>query len=116
MVWLIAKYLLTAGVIVVISEVAKRNDKLGALMTALPLVTFSVLIWMNAESQNPEKMGRYVVYVFWYVVPTLPMFLLFPAMLERFGFWPALAAFVAGILLCFGIEAWILKRFGIDLL
>gem|GEM_PF-5617995 len=29
MVWLIAKYALTAGMVILISEVAKRSDRLG---------------------------------------------------------------------------------------
>lgn len=39
MVWLIVKYMVTAGVVVLVSEVAKRSDRFGALLAALPLVT-----------------------------------------------------------------------------
>ena len=44
MLWIATKYLLTAAVVVIVSEVAKRSDKLGALIAALPLVTFLALI------------------------------------------------------------------------
>ena len=44
--WLIVKYLITAGVVVAVSEIAKRSDRLGALVASLPLVTFLALIWL----------------------------------------------------------------------
>lgn len=114
--WLIAKYFLTAGLIVLISEVAKRSEKLGALITALPLVTFSVLIWMYTENEPTEKMGQYVGYVFWYALPTMPMFILFPMILGKIGFWPSLGVSAVITIVCFGIEVLVLRRFGIELL
>jgi len=44
MIWLIVKYAVTAGMVVLISEVAKRSDRLGGLLAALPLMTVLVLI------------------------------------------------------------------------
>ncbi|MDQ1298857.1 MAG: hypothetical protein QG558_1396 [Campylobacterota bacterium] len=114
--WLIVKYLLTAGLIVTISEVAKRSDKLGGLITALPLVTFTVLVWMYMEGQPTQKMGSYVVYVFWYSVPTLPMFLTFPLLLKRIGFWSTMGVSALITIACFILTAVILRRFGIELL
>lgn len=116
MAWLIVKYLLTAGFIVLVSEVAKRSDKLGGLITALPLVTFTVLVWMYMEGQPTQKMGSYVVYVFWYSVPTLPMFLTFSPLLKKFGFWPAMGASALITMGCFALTVVILRRFGIELL
>ena len=88
--WLIIKYLITAALVVVISEVAKRSDKLGGLIASLPLVTFLALIWLYVEKQPDEKIANHAWYTFWYVAPTLPMFLTFPFLLQRFGFWPTL--------------------------
>ncbi|WP_431477962.1 DUF3147 family protein, partial [Massilia eburnea] len=78
MAWLIFKYLVTAGVVVAVSEFAKRSDRLGGLIAALPLVTVLALIWLYVEKQPHEKIANHAWYTFWYVVPTLPMFLVFP--------------------------------------
>jgi len=88
--WLITKYLITAAVVVVVSELARRSDKLGALIAALPIVTILVMIWLYVENQPMEKIANHAWYTFWYVVPTLPMFLIFPTLLHLFGFWPSL--------------------------
>jgi F0F1-type ATP synthase assembly protein I len=114
--WLITKYLLTAGVVVLVSEIAKRSDKLGGLIAALPLVTLLALIWLHAENQPAEKIANHAWYTFWYVIPTLPMFLVFPMLLPRIGFWLTLLACVLLTFACFALWALALRRYGIDLL
>jgi hypothetical protein len=116
MAWIITKYFLTAAVVVVVSELAKRSDKLGGFVSALPLVTVIALIWLYVERQPTEKIANHAWYTFWYVVPTLPMFLAFPVLLTRLGFWPALLACIAITVVCFGLFALTVRRFGIELL
>ncbi len=114
--WIITKYLITAAVVVLITEVAKRSDKLGGLVAALPMVTILALIWLYVENQSTEKIANHAWYTFWYVVPTLPMFLAFPWLLPRIGFWPTLAASVVITVVCFGLFALLVKRFGVELM
>jgi len=114
--WLWIKYLLTAAVVVAVSEFARRNDRLGGLIAALPLVTLLTLVWLQLEHQPAEKIANHARYTFWYVLPTLPMFLLFPALLDRLGFWPALLLSVLFALLCFAAFALLMRRFGVELL
>jgi hypothetical protein len=116
MTWIISKYLITAFMVVLISEVAKRSDKLGGFIAALPLVTVLTLIWLYVEHQPQSKIANHAWYTFWYVIPTLPMFLVFPWMLERWGFWLSLLASTVLTCVLFGGFAFLLKRFGIHLL
>lgn len=116
MAWLITKYFLTAAVVVLVSELAKRTDKLGAFVAALPLVTILALIWLHVEKQPQARIANQACYTFWYVVPTLPMFLAFPLLLPRIGFWPALLAGIAITIACFAVWAYALRRFGIEVL
>lgn len=116
MTWIITKYALTAAMVVLVSEVAKRSDKLGGLVAALPLITILTLIWLHVERQSAEKIANHAWYTFWYVLPTLPMFLAFPILLPRLGFWPTLLACAILTVLCFGLLAVIVRRFGILLL
>lgn len=116
MLWLITKYFLTAAVVVLVSEEAKRSDRLGGLIAALPLVTVLALIWLYVEKQPLEKIANHARYTFWYVVPTLPMFLVFPVLLPRLGFWPTLLACALITVVCFGLLALAVRRLGIELL
>ncbi|KQV54303.1 MULTISPECIES: DUF3147 family protein [unclassified Duganella] len=116
MTWLIFKYLVTAGVVVAVSEFAKRSDRLGGLIAALPMVTVLALIWLYVERQPQQKIANHAWYTFWYVLPTLPMFLFFPWLLPRLGFWPTLGACVLLTIACFALFAMCVRRFGIELL
>lgn len=116
MTWLVTKYLITAAVVVAVSEAAKRSDKLGGFVAALPLVTFLALIWLYVEKQPDTKIANHAWYTFWYVLPTLPMFLAFPLLLPRLGFWATMLASVLITTACFGAFAFVVRHFGIELL
>ena len=114
--YLILKYLVTAGVVVLVSEFAKRSDKLGGLIAALPIVTVLTLIWLYVEQQPLSKIANHAYYTFWFVLPTLPMFLLFPYLLPKWGFVVSLITCVIFTTIVFLLFAFLLKRFGINLL
>ena len=116
MVLLLGKYAITAALVVIISELAKRSDRLGGFVAALPLVTVLTLVWLYVEKQPLAKIENHAWYTFWYVLPTLPMFLLFPALLGRLGFWPTLLACCVITIACFAILAAITRQFGLELL
>jgi len=116
MTWIVTKYLITAALVVLISEVAKRDERLGGLVAALPMVTVLTLIWLHLEHQPQARVANHARYTFWYVLPTLPMFLAFPALLPRIGFWPTLVACILLTALCFYLFAIGMRRFGIQLL
>ena len=114
--WIIFKYLTTAGVVVAVSEIAKHSYLLGAFIASLPLVTVMVLMWMFIEGQSQEKISNHAFYTFWYVLPSLPMFLIFPILLKSFAFWPSLIISLlitaALFLLCVVVVRW----FGVELM
>jgi dipeptide/tripeptide permease len=116
MMYLLFKYAITSFLIVFISEVAKRSDKLGGLIAALPLVTVLVLFWLYFEKQGTEKIANHAWYTFWYVIPTLPMFLIFPYVIKHYGFWPAMVVSIVITVLSFVVFASITKKFGIHLM
>lgn len=52
MAWLVTKYAITAALVVRVSEFARRRDRLGGFVAALPLVT---LLWLHVEKQLAAK-------------------------------------------------------------
>lgn len=114
---LIAKFLLTSFIIVLVSEIAKRTDKLGALIASLPFVTIMVMIWLYFEKQGAEKIANHAYYTLWYVVPTLPMFAVIPIMLKKgCNFWFTMGISVLVTFACFLVTVWIGKKFGVELM
>jgi uncharacterized membrane protein (GlpM family) len=114
--WIVTKYLLTAGMVVFISEIAKRSDRLGGFIAALPLMTLLTLTWLYIENQSEEKIANHAYYTFWYVIPTLLMFLLFPYLLPKPGFWATMGASIVVTVIFFGLFALVMKNFGVNLM
>ncbi len=113
----LGKILLSALIIVVVNKVQLFNDRLSALLIALPLTSLVALLWMHHAGQTTERLANHAEGTFWFVLPTLPMFLIFPWMLRNhWGFWTALAANCAITIALFWITVVVLRRFGIDLM
>ena len=91
MLFYIAKVLFTSVIIVSVTEIAKRSDKLGGLVAALPLTTILIIFWMYFEGFSNEKISKHMLYTAFFVIPTLPMFLLFPLLIAKFNFIGAVA-------------------------
>lgn len=114
--YLVFKYALTSAIIVAVSETAKRSDRLGGLLAALPIVTVLTLIWLQVEGQSSTLISNHAWYTLWYVIPTLPMFLTFPYCFDRFGFWGAMGISCVATILIFAVFGFALSFVGIHLI
>ena len=87
MLFIFFKILVTAIIIVTVSEIAKVNDRVGGLVAAMPLTTFLILFWMNYENVSENKIIAHINYTLLYLIATIPMFIVFSYCLNKFGFW-----------------------------
>ena len=88
----IVRAALSGIIIALIALIARRNAAAGALVASLPLVSILGMIWLWRDTADPQRMAAHAEGTFWYVLPSLPMFLLIPVLLRRgMAFWPALA-------------------------
>lgn len=92
--WTFAAKALLAGVIIAaIAEIGRRLPAMGALIASLPLISILGMIFLWHARPDPENMAVHASATFWFVLPSLPMFLLIPVLLRQgYGFWIALAA------------------------
>ena len=106
-----------SGIIIAIaSEIARRVPALGALILSLPLVSILAFIWLWQGEGDNERVAALAQSTFWYVLPTLPMFLVMPALLRHgVTFWPALAACCALTFVLYLVTVWVLAKFGVAL-
>jgi hypothetical protein len=116
MLYLAIKALLSGLIIAIVSEVARKSPGFGALIASLPLVSILGMIWLWRDTHDPVRMADHAGATFWYVLPSLPMFLLLPTLLKRgVAFWPALVAVCALTCLLYAAMTWALARFGVRL-
>jgi hypothetical protein len=113
---LATKAILSGVIIAVVSEVAKRNPGLGALITALPLVSILAMIWLWGETGDTLRIAAYTQATFWLVLPSLPLFLVMPWLLRSgWGFWLSLGLAAILTMILYLAMVWLLARFGIEL-
>jgi hypothetical protein len=99
-----------------VSETAKRSPAFGALVASLPLISIMAVIWLWRDTADAARIASQMEATFWYVLPSLPMFLLMPALLRGgVGFWPALVSGCILTVILYLITAAVLARFGIRL-
>jgi hypothetical protein len=114
MVYLITKAAVSGIAVLLISEIARRSPGLGGLVAALPVVSIFSFLWLWQETGDLDTIASLSAGTFWFVLPTLPMFLVLPVLLRAgFGFWPSLIAVCAMTMALYVATAWLLGRFGI---
>ena len=88
MLYLAVKALISGVIIAAVSEMAKRSPGIGALILSLPLISILAFIWLWRDTADKEGIAALAQSTFWFVLPTLPMFLVLPALLRSgMGFW-----------------------------
>ena len=113
----LAKLLISAAIIVLVNKIQLFNDRLSALLIALPLTSLVAMVWMHQAGQSPQRLANHAEGTFWFVLPTLPMFLILPWMLRHgIGFWLALAVNCLLTVGLFWLTVCVLRRCGIDLM
>lgn len=116
MLYLVVKTLISAVLIVAVSEIAKRSPAFAALVASLPLVSVLGMMWLWKDTRDTALIASHAEATFWYVIPSLPMFLLVPALLRLgIGFWPSIAAGIILTAFLYLITSLLLSRFGVTL-
>lgn len=116
MLYLAAKALISGVIIAAVSEIAKRSPGFGALVASLPLVSVLGMIWLWRDTHDPVGMAAHARATFWFVLPSLPMFLLIPVLLQRaVSFWLALGAGCLLTIVLYFVMVWAAPRIGLQL-
>ena len=115
MLYLVVKAALSGLIIVAASELARRVPTYGALLLSLPLVSILAMIWLWRDTGDNERIAALSESTFWLVLPTLPLFLVLPAMLRHgVGFWISLAVVCAMTVALYLLTFWLLPKLGIN--
>ena len=116
MLYLIIKAAVSGVIVALVSEVSRRYAGLGGLLASLPLVSVLGMLWLWRDTGDAERLASHAGATFWFVLPSLPMFLLIPALLKRgLGFYPALLLGCILTMALYGLMVWIGPRMGLKL-
>lgn len=110
------KIAISAVVIVMITEIARRSTGFAALVAALPLTSLLAILWLHAEGTESARIADLSIQIFWLVLPSLILFLLLPLLIRLgVGFWLSLAISVSATAACYFALLPLLRKFGVQL-
>lgn len=113
---LIIKALISGVIVAVVSTIAKKDNLLASIIHSLPLLSLLAFTWMFVETRDTALIARHAQGTFWFVLPTLPMFLLLPWLLRRgVAFWPSLATGIVLTIALYFLTMRLLKAAGIEI-
>jgi hypothetical protein len=114
MLYLFIKAAISGVIVATVSEVARKYPGWGGLIASLPLISVLGMIWLWRDTRDPVRMAAHAEATFWFVLPSLPMFLLIPLMLRSgFPFWSALMFGCIATILLYVVVSWAGPRIGL---
>src|SRR5262245_49923771 len=115
MLYLVIKAALSGVLAMLISEIARRSPSIGGLIASLPLVSLLAIIWLWRDTGDTERIAKHAESTFWFVLPSLPMFLVLPALLRHgVAFWLALTVSCLLTIALYAAMTWLLPKLGIS--
>jgi hypothetical protein len=84
------KVVVSALMIVAITEATKRFGFWGSLLASLPLLSLISMLWIYIDTKDIQKISTFSIQVFWFVIPSLGLFASLPWLLSRYSFYVAL--------------------------
>ncbi len=114
MIYYLVKVLLTAAIIILVTEVSKRDTLLGGLIASLPIISYLAFIWLYVETGNSVRIAQLSTQIFWLVIPSLVFFIALP-LLIKFNINFIISMLVSTVLMlgAYGITVNLLKIFPI---
>ena len=110
----IAKIFLSALIIACVSELAKRNSFIAALIAALPLTSLLAIVWLYLETKDLARIASLSKNIFWAVLPSLVFFIVLPLCLRKgLDFWISLGVSATSTLLLYLLYYRVLRVIGI---
>ena len=116
MLQVVIKLIVSALIVVAVSEVSKRTTTVGALLASLPLTSLLAMTWLYVETGDTTKVADLAGSIFWLVLPALALFLILPALLRaEYAFWPSLGIGCGATVAVYVAEIWVLGAIGVRL-
>ncbi len=116
MTYYIVKIVISAILVVAISEISKRSSLLGALLASIPLVSVLAMIWLYIDTKDIDRVAGLASSIFWLVLPSLALFIALPLRLKQgYNFYLSMGVSIMITVGCYWLMVTVLDRVGIEL-
>ena len=110
------KTIITALIIVVVSEVAKKSTLLGALIISIPLTSLLAFVWLYFDTKDYQKVIDLSYGTIILSIPSFAFFIILPILLKmKQNFAISIIISIIGTSVVYFIFIYLLKKFGISI-
>lgn len=116
MLYLVIKAAISGIIVALVSEIARRYPGWGGLIASLPLTSLLAMIWLWRDSGDSLRVAELASSTLWFIIPSLPLFVVLPALLRSgLAFWAAMGIVIAGTLALYALMFWAGPRLGLKI-
>ncbi len=116
MTYYLIKIIVTAALIVAISEISKRSSFVGALLASFPLISVFAMLWLYIDTKDITKVSALATSVFWLVLPSLVLFITLPLLLKHgHNFYVSICISIGVTVCCYWLMVTVLNHYGVKL-
>ena len=110
------KTIITALIIVVVSEVAKRSTFLGAIIISIPMTSLLAFMWLYFDAKDYQKVIDLSYGTIILSIPSFAFFIILPILLKmKQNFAISIIISIIGTSVVYFIFIYLLKKFGISI-
>jgi hypothetical protein len=114
--YLFIKAAISGVIVAAVSEIARRYPNWGGLVASLPLTSLLAMLWLWRDTGNGERIAELSVSTIWFILPSIPLFIVLPLLLRSgMGFWISMALVIAGTLALYALWFYAAPRLGLKL-
>ena len=116
MIYILIKTLITAVVIVAVSEIARRSSLLAGLIASIPLVSFLAIIWLYWETKDSQKIVDLSYSIILMIIPSLTFFIVLPFVMKlQSSFVISMIVATVSTIIAYWLFILLLGKFGVSI-
>ena len=116
MVYIIIKTLITAVVVVAVSEIARRSSLFAGLIASIPLVSFLAIIWLYWETKDSQKIVDLSYSIILMIIPSLTFFIVLPFVMKlQSSFVISMIVATVSTIIAYWLFILLLGKFGVSI-
>ena len=111
----IIKILISSGIILLVSEIAKKDNLFGSLIASIPLVSVLSMIWLYVDTNDINKVKALANGILWMIVPSMSLFIVLPILINcGIKFYLSLTISILVTMICYLLTISLMNYFGFE--
>ena len=107
------KVFISSAIIVLVSEIAKRDNLIGGLVASIPIVSVLSMIWLYIDTSDIDKVKALANGILWMIFPSMSLFIVLPILINcGIKFYLSLTISILITMVCYLITISFMNYFG----